>query len=109
VAIIIMMREERGERGEHAGGKEGEKGGGRRGGDRRGFVRWDEKGITSVFFTNFPEATKAGNLWPKFAAAGNIGEVFIPIKRDKQGRRFGFAKFREVKDHEELMSKLSDI
>ncbi|MCI44804.1 hypothetical protein A2U01_0066043, partial [Trifolium medium] len=37
-----------------------------------------------------------------------VGEVFIPAKRDKFGRRFGFARFAEVKDACELLKKIED-
>ncbi|MCI43664.1 hypothetical protein A2U01_0064902, partial [Trifolium medium] len=38
-----------------------------------------------------------------------VGEVYIPNKVDKQGRRFGFVKFREVEDVVELLRRISDI
>jgi hypothetical protein len=38
-----------------------------------------------------------------------VGEVFIPAKVDKQGNRFGFVKYREVKDAKELLRSISNI
>jgi hypothetical protein len=38
-----------------------------------------------------------------------VGDVYIPKKVDKQGRRFGFVKFRDVKDAMELLRSISDI
>ncbi|MCI09501.1 RNA recognition motif, partial [Trifolium medium] len=61
------------------------------------------------FFTNFPEDVKSADLWPRFARFGRVGEVFIPAKVDKQGKRFGFVKFRDVRDAKELLRSLSDI
>jgi hypothetical protein len=66
-----------------------EKGGRKNDGKRRGYVHRLDKVATSFFFTNFPEEVKAVDLWPKFARFGRVGEVYIPDKRDKQGRRFG--------------------
>jgi RNA recognition motif-containing protein len=63
----------------------------------------------SYFFTNFPDDVKAVDLWPRFAKFGWVGEVFIPAKVDKQGKRFGFVKFREVQDAKELLRMLSNI
>ncbi|MCI53565.1 hypothetical protein A2U01_0074812, partial [Trifolium medium] len=40
---------------------------------------------------------------------GRVGEVYVPKKLDKQGRRFGFVKFREVRDGGELLSQLGHI
>ncbi|GAU19605.1 hypothetical protein TSUD_383000 [Trifolium subterraneum] len=38
-----------------------------------------------------------------------VGEVYIPNKVHKQGRRFGFVKFRDVRDATELLRRISDI
>jgi hypothetical protein len=38
-----------------------------------------------------------------------VGEVYIPKKLDKKGRRFGFVKFKEVHEVEKLSESLSDV
>jgi hypothetical protein len=38
-----------------------------------------------------------------------VGEVFIPAKVDKQGKRFGFVKYRDVQDAKELLRSISNI
>jgi hypothetical protein len=48
-------------------------------------------------------------LWKVFARYGRVGEVFIPKKLDKWGGRFGFVKFMEVKNVEELSRRLGDV
>ncbi|WJX11204.1 hypothetical protein P8452_01842 [Trifolium repens] len=48
-------------------------------------------------------------LWSLFAKHGRIGEVYVPQKRDKGGNRFGFVKFKEVKNLEALSERLEDI
>ncbi|GAU27763.1 hypothetical protein TSUD_215740 [Trifolium subterraneum] len=40
---------------------------------------------------------------------GRVGEVYIPKKLDKRGRRFAFVKFKEVKEVEELGECLRDV
>jgi hypothetical protein len=35
-----------------------------------------------------------------------VAEVFIPARRDRFGKRFGFARFAEVKDAELLLKKI---
>jgi RNA recognition motif-containing protein len=86
--------------------------------EREGVERWKRKGgyvhrldqsATSFFFTNFPVETKAVDLWPKFAHFGRVGEVYIPNKLDKQGRRFGFVKYRDVKDVRRQLDLISNI
>ncbi|GAU43006.1 hypothetical protein TSUD_187270 [Trifolium subterraneum] len=64
---------------------------------------------TSFFFTNFPNDVKASDLWSRFARFARVGEVYIPNKVDKQGHRFGFVKFRDVRDAKELLRRISDI
>jgi hypothetical protein len=76
---------------------------------KNGFLDRLEKETTSFFFTNFPEETQAVELWSLFAKHGRIGEVYIPNKRDKRGNRFGFVRFKEVKDIESLSSRLEDV
>jgi RNA recognition motif-containing protein len=48
-------------------------------------------------------------LWSAFAHFGRVGDVYIPKKLDKQGRKFGFVKYREVRDARELLVRLEDI
>jgi hypothetical protein len=76
---------------------------------KKGFVHRLDKETISYYFTNFPEDAKVSQLWSKFARFGRIGEVYIPKKLDKQGRRFGFVKFRDVRDAWELLSRMDDI
>ncbi|MCI58511.1 RNA-binding protein 25-like, partial [Trifolium medium] len=44
-----------------------------------------------------------------FQHYGNIVEVVIPAKRDKGGRRFGFARFDQVKDVRRFGIELDNI
>lgn len=64
---------------------------------------------TSFYFTNFPDDSKTTALWSMFARFGIVGEVFIPNKLDKGGKRFGFVKFKEVKDPAVLETRLSNV
>jgi hypothetical protein len=76
---------------------------------RKGFVHRLGQETTSYFFTNFPEEAKVTGLWSKFARFGRVGEVYVLKKLDKQGQRFGFVKFREVRDEGDLLSRMGDI
>jgi hypothetical protein len=77
--------------------------------NRQGYVHRLDKVATSYYFTNLPDDVKAVDLWPKFSRFGRVGEVFIPAKVDKQGKRFGFVKFRDVQDERELLRRISNI
>ncbi|WJX87785.1 hypothetical protein P8452_69940 [Trifolium repens] len=48
-------------------------------------------------------------LWSLFAKHGRVGEVYVPKKRDRRGNRFGFVKFKEVKNVEALSGRLEDV
>ncbi|MCH80358.1 RNA recognition motif [Trifolium medium] len=74
-----------------------------------GYVRRLDKEATSFFFTNFSEEALAGDLWKKFARFGRVGEVYIPQKLTKWGCRFGFVKYKEVKNVVELERSLGDV
>jgi RNA recognition motif-containing protein len=73
------------------------------------FVNRLNKETTSFFFTNLPEETPVMELWKVFARYGRVGEVYLPMKLDKLGRKFGFVKYKEVKEVEELSRKLDDV
>jgi hypothetical protein len=74
-----------------------------------GFIGRLEKETTSFFFTNFRDETQAVELWALFAKHGRVGEVYIPNKRDKRGNRFGFVRFKEVKNVEAFSARLEDV
>ncbi|KAK2395407.1 SC35 splicing factor [Trifolium repens] len=76
---------------------------------QKGFVHRLDQETTSYFFTNFPDDTKATELWKKFGRFARVREVYIPNKVDKQGRRFGFVKFREVEDAVDLLRSISNV
>ncbi|MCI42544.1 endonuclease/exonuclease/phosphatase family protein, partial [Trifolium medium] len=62
-------------------------------GRKRDFITKLDKVTTSFFVTNFPDDATSDDLWKLFLKFGKVGEVYIPKKLDKRGRRFGFVKF----------------
>jgi len=75
---------------------------------RSGFRHLDNT-TTPFFFTNFPGNATKEDLRRLFTSFGRVEEVFIPNKMDKWGRRFGFDKFREVSDEEDLGKRLEEV
>jgi hypothetical protein len=61
---------------------------------------------TSYFITNFPPETNASDLWKLFIKYWRVGEVYIPNKLDRVGKRFGFARFEDVKDRQTLLKNI---
>ncbi|XP_058734175.1 uncharacterized protein LOC131605900 [Vicia villosa] len=77
---------------------------------REGGRRMNEKDIISSFFiTEFGVRWRARDLLMEFKELGDIEEVFIPPKKDKFGRRYGFVRFLNVKDEVLLATKLDNV
>jgi hypothetical protein len=75
----------------------------------KGYFHHLDKITTSFFFTNIPDDATSEDLWKLFLKYGRVGEVFLPKKLDKRGRRFGFVKFKEVMEVDVLSEKLQDV
>ena len=58
----------------------------------------DHKDISSFYFTCFPEDATKEELWQHFKKAGDVREIFIAKKRNKNGRKYGFVRFKGVED-----------
>jgi RNA recognition motif-containing protein len=76
---------------------------------RRPSARLANQDVTSFFFTNIPEEASHSDLWKLFAKFGYVGEVFLPNKLDKFGRRFGFVKYKEVLKVVDLAARLENV
>ncbi|MCI24899.1 RNA-binding protein 25-like, partial [Trifolium medium] len=74
-----------------------------------GYIHRVDQDCISFFISNFPEDCSSEDLWEEFARFGRVADVFIPKKVDKWGRRFGFVKYKEVKEMEVLLSSLQDV
>nr|GEU50876.1 nucleotide-binding alpha-beta plait domain-containing protein [Tanacetum cinerariifolium] len=64
---------------------------------------------TSIYVSNFPESCSAKDLFHSFNQYGYIVDTFIPFKRAKDGKRFGFVRFINVFNVERLVSNLCTI
>ncbi|PWA93958.1 hypothetical protein CTI12_AA065780 [Artemisia annua] len=64
---------------------------------------------TSIFVTNFPESLTAKDLFNSCKKYGHVVDSFIPLKRSKAGKRFGFIRFINVFNVERLVSNLCMI
>ncbi|GJV53935.1 RNA-directed DNA polymerase, eukaryota, reverse transcriptase zinc-binding domain protein, partial [Tanacetum coccineum] len=64
---------------------------------------------TSVFITNFPESCSAKDLFQSCKQYGHIVDTFIPTKRSKTGKRFGFVRFINVFNEERLVNNLCTV
>ncbi|GKA43439.1 nucleotide-binding alpha-beta plait domain-containing protein, partial [Tanacetum coccineum] len=64
---------------------------------------------TSVFVTNFPEYACAKDLWNACKQYGYVVDAFIPNRRSKAGKKFGFVRFIKVFDVERLVNNLCTV
>ncbi|XP_057432943.1 uncharacterized protein LOC130725766 [Lotus japonicus] len=65
--------------------------------------------ITSYFFTCFPENFGKEAMWGIFQRYDKVWDLFISDRRDKNGRRFGFVRFRDVQNPLDLERRLDQI
>ncbi|XP_058734163.1 uncharacterized protein LOC131605882 [Vicia villosa] len=72
--------------------------------------RNDSSGVvTSMYVSAFPEDYSAKNLFKLFGCSNNVVEVAISPRRNKFGKRFGFARFTDVEDGRILAIRLDNI
>ncbi|GJZ36499.1 RNA-directed DNA polymerase, eukaryota [Tanacetum coccineum] len=63
----------------------------------------------SIYVTNFPESCSAKDLFQSCKVYGHVVDSYIPLKRSKSGKQFGFVRFINVFSVERLISNLSTI
>ncbi|GKB76958.1 nucleotide-binding alpha-beta plait domain-containing protein [Tanacetum coccineum] len=64
---------------------------------------------TSVYITNFPEMLSAKELFHACNQYGHVVDSFIPTKKSKNGKRFGFVRFINVFNEERLVNNLCTV
>ncbi|GKD00278.1 nucleotide-binding alpha-beta plait domain-containing protein [Tanacetum coccineum] len=64
---------------------------------------------TSIFVTNFPEYFSSKELFHLCKQYGHVVDSFIPTKRTKGGKRFGFVRFINVFSVDRLVNNLCTI
>lgn len=65
--------------------------------------------LTKFYVSNLPERCSGADLAKEVRNFGNIFDIYIARKRDKEGKRFGFVSLLDVKDRKELERVLSSI
>nr|GEX03544.1 nucleotide-binding alpha-beta plait domain-containing protein [Tanacetum cinerariifolium] len=68
-----------------------------------------QKISTSVFITKFPDGYGAKDLWNTCKLYGHVVDVFIPDRRTKAGKRFGFVRFIKVIGIDRLINNLCTV
>ncbi|GKB98256.1 nucleotide-binding alpha-beta plait domain-containing protein [Tanacetum coccineum] len=76
---------------------------------RRSYEDEVNKISISIFITNFPDQFYAKDLWRVCNQYGKVIDAFIPNRRTKSGKRFGFVRFIKVLDVDRLVNNICTI
>lgn len=68
-----------------------------------------EGASTNFFFSGFSEDWKRPAMWRFFRKFGNVMDVFVPQKGAKNGRRFGFVRYKEARDEQWLVDRVTEV
>ncbi|PWA45328.1 hypothetical protein CTI12_AA518700 [Artemisia annua] len=63
----------------------------------------------TIYVTNFPEVTTAKELFYSCKVYGHVVDSFIPNKKAKNGKKFGFVRFINVYNEERLVNNLCTV
>ena len=78
--------------------------------NHRNQTNWrDQRGITSYYFTRFADDINEKVLWQHFKRWGDVREVYISKQTNENGRRYGFVRYKDVKDEYRLERQLDSI
>ncbi|KAJ0818186.1 putative RNA recognition motif domain, nucleotide-binding alpha-beta plait domain superfamily [Helianthus annuus] len=67
------------------------------------------RNVTKFFISNLPEGCTPWELKCGLAGYGDVTDTYVAKKRDKDGCRFGFASFKDVKDKSGLVRSLRGV
>ncbi|GKV50537.1 hypothetical protein SLEP1_g57238 [Rubroshorea leprosula] len=84
-----------------------------RGRQRQGYEGGYDRALynqaTVFFFTNFPDGWTYEQMWRTFLKFGRVFAIYSPQRKNKEGSRFGFVRFLDVKDERSLGRQLDQI
>ncbi|GJV15331.1 nucleotide-binding alpha-beta plait domain-containing protein [Tanacetum coccineum] len=64
---------------------------------------------TTVYITNFPDESSAKDLFHACNVYGHVVDSYIPNKRAKNGKKFGFVRFINVFSEDRLINNLCTV
>ncbi|KAK8617135.1 hypothetical protein V6N13_117102 [Hibiscus sabdariffa] len=64
---------------------------------------------TTIFIHNLPEKMHWKGLWATFRDHGDVIDAFIPTKRSRRGRKFGFVRYASKTDADREIVRLNDF
>ncbi|KAJ9539611.1 hypothetical protein OSB04_026117 [Centaurea solstitialis] len=73
------------------------------------FKRGSNRKEISFMFFNFPETIEVSELWRIFKRIGDVSDIYMARRRLKNGKKFGFIRFRSENDTWSLEKKLANV
>ncbi|GKA49217.1 transposon TX1 [Tanacetum coccineum] len=73
------------------------------------FTSGNRNSSTYFMFFNFSKDWGMGKLWMEFKKYGVVFDMFMAQKRLRNGQRYGFVCFKNIKDVEDLYKRLCNI
>lgn len=70
------------------------------------FINVIDKPGMSLYFMSFPEDWTMRSMWIHFQTFGEVLDILIPAKQSRLGMKFGFAKYKDIKDIKQLVSSI---
>jgi hypothetical protein len=65
--------------------------------------------VISFYFTNFPDEVSLHELRHRFTRIGEVVDIFIPGKKNKYGKFFGFVRFKGIEETTAAEERMREI
>lgn len=69
----------------------------------------ENKKIDFILVQNFPGECSLPRLRTKFEEVGKVVDLFLPKKLDKAGKPFGFVRFADYYDEDDILRALNNV
>nr|GEX09483.1 transposon TX1 [Tanacetum cinerariifolium]GEZ83370.1 transposon TX1 [Tanacetum cinerariifolium] len=73
------------------------------------YIGGKRNSTVSFMFFNFPKEWGMGRMWMIFKRYGTVFDMFMVKRRLRNGKRYGFVRFKHVNDAEYLLGQLKRI
>ncbi|KAF5818872.1 putative RNA recognition motif domain, nucleotide-binding alpha-beta plait domain superfamily [Helianthus annuus] len=70
---------------------------------------WRLRLCTSFFISNLPDSCNHESLWKAFGHFPELEDVYVPVKRGRDGNKFGFIKLFKITDTDFWIEKLKEV
>ncbi|XP_057445071.1 uncharacterized protein LOC130737342 [Lotus japonicus] len=68
-----------------------------------------KESTATFFFTHFPDNFDERRMWKVFERWGRVVDIYIPRKRTKEEKRFGFVRMVGIADPEYLARQIDQM